>query len=107
MANAGERIMRVTCTEDSVFVELADGRTVSAPAAWYPRLLHAPPQQRTNCLIAGAGYGLHWPEIHGPPLISFSVERTSHAPDAVIDRPWRARPYSGRLQLVGAWTRVP
>ena len=55
--------MRVTCTEDSVFVELADGRTVSAPVAWYPRLLHATPQQRSNCLIAGAGYGIHWPEI--------------------------------------------
>ena len=63
MANPGERIMRAHCTEDSVFVELADGRTVSAPLAWYPRLLHATPQQRSNCLIAGAGYGIHWPEI--------------------------------------------
>ena len=57
MANPGERIMRANCTEDSVFVELADGRTVSAPVAWYPRLLHATPQQRSNCVIAGAGYG--------------------------------------------------
>ena len=63
MANPGERIMRASCTEDSVFVELADGRTVSAPLAWYPRLLHATPQQRSNCQIAGAGYGIHWPEI--------------------------------------------
>ena len=63
MANPGERIMRANCTEDSVFVELANGRTVSAPVAWYPRLLHATPQQRSNCLIAGAGYGIHWPEI--------------------------------------------
>ena len=63
MANPGERIMRAGCTEDSVFVELADGRTVSAPLAWYPRLLHASPQQRSNCLIAGSGYGIHWPEI--------------------------------------------
>jgi len=63
MANPGERIMRANCTEDSVFVELADGRTVSAPLAWYPRPLHATPQQRSNCVIAGAGYGIHWPEI--------------------------------------------
>ena len=63
MAHPGERIMRTSCTEDSVFVELADGRTVSAPLAWYPRLLHATPQQRSNCVIAGAGYGIHWPEI--------------------------------------------
>ena len=63
MANPGERIMRANCTEDSVSVELTDGRTVSAPLAWYPRLLHATPEQRSNCLIAGAGYGIHWPEI--------------------------------------------
>jgi hypothetical protein len=63
MANPGERIMRAICNEDSVVVELADGRTISAPLAWYPRLLHATPQQRSNCLIAGAGYGIHWPEI--------------------------------------------
>jgi hypothetical protein len=63
MANPGERIMRVSCSDDSVFVELADGRTLSAPLAWYPRLLHATPQQRSNCAIAGAGYGIHWPDL--------------------------------------------
>ena len=63
MANPGERIMRASCNEDSVFVELADGRTISAPLAWYPRLLHATSQQRSNCVIAGAGYGIHWPEV--------------------------------------------
>ena len=63
MANPGERIMRASCNEDSVVVELADGRTLSAPLAWYPRLLHATPQQRSTCVIAGGGYGIHWPEI--------------------------------------------
>ena len=58
MANPGERIMRASCNEDSVVVELADGRTVSAPLAWFPRLLRATPQQRSNCSIAGAGYGM-------------------------------------------------
>jgi hypothetical protein len=63
MANPGERIMRASCSEDSVVVELADGRTLSAPLAWYPRLLHATPQQRSTSVIAGGGYGIHWPEI--------------------------------------------
>ena len=63
MATPGERIMQARCSDDSVVVELADGRTISAPLAWYPRLLHATPQQRANCSIAGAGYGIHWPEI--------------------------------------------
>ena len=63
MANPGERIMRARCDENSVIVDLADGRTVSAPLAWYPRLLHATPEQRSNCRIVGAGYGIHWPDI--------------------------------------------
>lgn len=63
MANPGERIMRASCNHDSVIVELADGRTISAPLAWYPRLLHATPEQRAHCVIAGAGYGVHWPEL--------------------------------------------
>jgi hypothetical protein len=63
MATPGERIMRASCTDDCVVVELADGRTISAPLAWYPRLLNATPSQRANCQIAGAGYGVHWPEI--------------------------------------------
>lgn len=63
MANPGERIMRASCNQDSVIVELADGRTLSVPLAWYPRLLHATPQQRDHCVVAGAGYGVHWPEL--------------------------------------------
>ena len=63
MASPGERIMRASCDQDSVIVELADGRTISAPLAWYPRLLHATPDQRSHCVVAGAGYGVHWPEL--------------------------------------------
>lgn len=63
MATQGERVTNVHCTDDRVVVDLADGRTISAPVAWYPRLLHATPEQRTNWQVAGAGYGIHWPEI--------------------------------------------
>lgn len=63
MATQGERVTNVHCTDDCVVVDLADGRTISAPLAWYPRLLHAMPEQRTNWQVAGAGYGIHWPEI--------------------------------------------
>lgn len=63
MASPGERVLQVTCTADSVVVDLFDGRTISAPLAWYPRLLHATPEQRSNCQIAGAGYGIHWPDL--------------------------------------------
>ncbi len=59
----GERIKNVHLSEDSLSVDLVDGRTISVPLAWYPRLLHATPEQRANWQIAGGGYGIHWPEL--------------------------------------------
>jgi len=59
----GERIVGVHTTDDALVVDLADGRSVSVPLAWYPRLLHATPAQRDDWQIAGAGFGIHWPEV--------------------------------------------
>ncbi len=50
-------------TEDTLAVDLADGRTIIVPLAWYPRLLNATAQQRAHWKVSGAGYGIHWPEI--------------------------------------------
>ena len=60
---AGERVRDVRFTDDIISVDLFDGRTITAPLAWYPRLLHATPEQRANWRLAGAGYGIHWPDI--------------------------------------------
>jgi hypothetical protein len=60
---AGEKIKAVRIDDDVLTVDLADGRTVSTPLAWYPRLLHASPEQRQAFAISGAGFGIHWPEI--------------------------------------------
>ena len=60
---AGERVTDVRVTDDAISVDLFDGRTITVPLAWYPRLLHAAPEQRANWRIAGAGYGIHWPSI--------------------------------------------
>jgi hypothetical protein len=60
---AGERIRSVHFTADTIIVDLYDGRTISAPLAWYPRLLHATSQQRSNWRIAGAGYCINWPDL--------------------------------------------
>jgi hypothetical protein len=60
---ADERVADVETTEDELKVRLMDGRTISAPLAWYPRLLHATDAQRRNWEIAGGGYGIHWPDI--------------------------------------------
>jgi hypothetical protein len=60
---ADERVANVRCTEDSLAVGLKDGRTIIVPLAWYPRLLHATPEQRDRWQVAGGGYGIHWPEL--------------------------------------------
>jgi len=59
----GERVKDVRFTEDTMAVDLMDGRTIIVPLAWYPRLLDATLEQRRNWRISGAGYAIHWPEV--------------------------------------------
>lgn len=61
--SADERVKDVHFTDLLLSVDLADGRTISVPILWYPRLLNATSQQRSNWQTCGAGYGIHWPEI--------------------------------------------
>lgn len=58
-----ERVLDVRFDEASLIVDLMDGRSISVPLAWYPRLLNATPEQRAKWEKAGAGYGVHWREI--------------------------------------------
>jgi hypothetical protein len=58
-----ERVLDVRCDDHSLIVDLMDGRTISAPLAWFPRLLRATPESRARWEKAGAGYGIHWPEL--------------------------------------------
>jgi hypothetical protein len=60
---ADERVADVSFDQDALSVRLKDGRTISVPLAWYPRLFHATAEQRRNWKIAGGGYGIHWPEL--------------------------------------------
>lgn len=56
-------IQDVTVTDDTLIVDLADGRTVSTPLAWYPRLLYAEYEERKNWRLIGEGEGIHWPDL--------------------------------------------
>jgi hypothetical protein len=58
-----ERVLDVAFSEDALSVSLRDGRVISVPLVWYPRLLNATPAQRKNWKIAGGGYGIHWPDV--------------------------------------------
>jgi hypothetical protein len=57
------RVRDVSVTEDELSVGLMDGRTITVPLAWYPRLADATPAQRAHWEISGAGYGIHWPDV--------------------------------------------
>ena len=58
-----ERVLKVRFDDHSLIVDLMDGRTISAPLAWYPRLLNATADQRTQWEKCGGGFGIHWPEL--------------------------------------------
>ncbi|MCU7799152.1 MAG: DUF2442 domain-containing protein [gamma proteobacterium symbiont of Lucinoma myriamae] len=53
----------LSCTEESIIVELVDGRIISAPLVWFPRLSQATKKQLENWELLGDGEGIHWPEI--------------------------------------------
>lgn len=57
------RVRDVQVGADELTVALMDGRTITVPLAWYPRLLAGTPAQRACWELAGAGYGIHWPEL--------------------------------------------
>ena len=53
----------VEVTDDTLTAELSDGRSISVPLAWYPRLAHATPHERRNWRLIGGGEGVHWPDL--------------------------------------------
>ena len=55
--------MHIIVTEDELTAELFDGRTISVPLAWYPRLTHATQQERDNWKLIVNGEGIHWPDL--------------------------------------------
>ena len=57
------RAVQVHTSDETLRVELSDGRTVTAPIAWYPRLAHGTAKERNNCRLIGKGLGIHWPDL--------------------------------------------
>lgn len=58
--------VRAEMTDDALTVELSDARSISAPLAWYPRLLHGRPEERRNWRLIGGGEGIHWDGLDEP-----------------------------------------
>ena len=57
------RAVSVSVTDDTLSVELSDGRTLAVPSGWFPRLAHATPAERASWRLIGNGSGIHWPAI--------------------------------------------
>ena len=60
---ADVRAQNVVVTDDSLRVDLSDGRSISVPLAWYPRLLQGTPEERSNWRLIGNNEGIHWPDL--------------------------------------------
>ena len=63
MRTADVTIQDVGTTDENICVSLSDGRTVTVPISWYPRLSHASPEHRAKWELIGHGHGIHWPEL--------------------------------------------
>jgi hypothetical protein len=62
-AQAPLKAIKVIVTDDTLTVDLEDGRTISVPIGWFPRLAYGSPEERANFQISGAGRGIHWPDL--------------------------------------------
>ena len=84
--SADERVRDVRVSEDALTVDLMDGRTISVPLVWYPRLLDGTPKQRSNWKVCAAGYGIHWPDLDED-LSTEGLLRGAPAPARSAPRP--------------------
>jgi len=91
---ADERVADVKFTKDTLSVAMKDGRTISVPLVWYPRLLNATTAQRKNWRIAGAGYGIHWPDVDEDLSTegSFAAHRRRGQPGSKVNKRRNAEP---------------
>jgi hypothetical protein len=81
------RASRVAVTEDTLIVTLVDGRSISVPVTWYPRLAHGTVSERSNWRLIGGGQGIHWPALDEDIAIEdlLAGRRSSESP-ASLDR---------------------
>ena len=63
MRHAGERVKNAKLTKFRLVVDLVDGRTISVPLEWFPRLAKATAPQRSKWEIVAGGFGIHWPDV--------------------------------------------
>jgi hypothetical protein len=83
MLPVDERVKDVRFTEDTISVDLMDGRSIAVPLIWYPRLLNASPEQLVQWEICDGGYGIHW-EALDEDLSTEGMLRGAPSPEARV-----------------------
>lgn len=88
--------LAVGVTDDAVTVDLVDGRTLSVPIVWYPRLAHGTPTERAHWRLIGRGEGIHWPDLDEDLSIdSLLAGRPSQESQTSLDKWLQARKATG------------
>lgn len=86
------RAQSLAITDDTLSVELVDGRTIAVPLAWFPRLLHGTPAERANWRLLGNNEGAHWPDLDEDiSIISLLAGHRSAESPASLDRWLKSR----------------
>ncbi len=96
---------QVEVSDDTLSVELADGRTIAAPLAWYPRLAHASAEERGSWRLLGGGRGIHWPALDEDISVANLLAGQPSAESQSSFKRWlagRAKPNHSRRKRSGA-----
>jgi hypothetical protein len=92
-------IDNLTVTEDTLTVELSDGRTLSVPLAWYPRLACATPAERHNWRLIGKGQGIHWEDLDEDISVEGLIAGKPSGESQTSFRKWLQRRSSGKERM--------
>jgi hypothetical protein len=95
----------VRITDDTLSVELSDGRTISAPLAWFPRLLHATKEERGRWRLIGRGQGIHWEEIDEDISVENLIAGKSSGESQASFKKWLAKRASRLTKRSNGHTR--
>lgn len=97
------RATKVVVTDDVLSVDLEDGRTISVPIGWYPRLSHGTPSERAHCQISA--FGIHWPDLDEDISIRGLLLGNKSGENPVIIKWWLAQRAKGRRVTVEDYFR--
>jgi hypothetical protein len=95
----------VVCDETNLSVQLVDGRRLTLPLDWYPRLKHGSPAERNHWRLIGGGEGIHWPDLDEDLSVEGFIAGRKSAESAAMFRFWLENKKRGRLVTIDDFMR--